>query len=198
MLDDQQFLQQSIQMFRNPSIMRELMRNTDRAMSSIENVQGVGQTAYFVIFFRDLKHCIVCIKRYKLRCSRPTGRQVQSSTHFPGRTSASIPRPGLICSILTLWLQWCRWLILSTPAHHISGHEYAESTFFNVSSNKRCEQVCSLSGSGGDGQHASVFYWCRISCPHVQLNHYAGKFLMGANKSFTGHRSNGGCDATHP
>ena len=40
MLNDPQFLQRSIEAFRNPAVMRELMRNTDRAMSNIESIPG--------------------------------------------------------------------------------------------------------------------------------------------------------------
>jgi ubiquilin len=40
MLNDPQFMQRSIEAFRNPSVMRELMRNTDRAMSNIESIPG--------------------------------------------------------------------------------------------------------------------------------------------------------------
>ena len=40
MLNDPEFLQRSIEAFRNPAVMRELMRNTDRAMSNIESIPG--------------------------------------------------------------------------------------------------------------------------------------------------------------
>jgi len=40
LLNDPDFLQRSIEAFRNPAVMRELMRNSDRAMSNIESIPG--------------------------------------------------------------------------------------------------------------------------------------------------------------
>lgn len=40
LINDPQFMQQSMEAFRNPAMMRELMRNTDRAMSNIESIPG--------------------------------------------------------------------------------------------------------------------------------------------------------------
>merc|ERR1719252_269863 len=40
MLHDDGFMQQSLETFRNPSMMREMLRSTDRAMSHIESVPG--------------------------------------------------------------------------------------------------------------------------------------------------------------
>jgi len=40
MMRDPEFIQQSMEAMRNPSMMREMMRNTDRAMSNIESLPG--------------------------------------------------------------------------------------------------------------------------------------------------------------
>jgi ubiquilin len=40
MINDPQFLQQTAEAMRNPAMMREMMRNTDRAMSNIESLPG--------------------------------------------------------------------------------------------------------------------------------------------------------------
>ena len=40
LMSDPQFLQQSMEAMRNPNMMREMMRNTDRAMSNIESLPG--------------------------------------------------------------------------------------------------------------------------------------------------------------
>ena len=40
MMNDPQFLQQTAEAMRNPAMMREMMRNTDRAMSNIESLPG--------------------------------------------------------------------------------------------------------------------------------------------------------------
>merc|ERR1719169_75374 len=40
MLQDPDFMQQSLEAFRNPSMMREMLRSTDRAMSAIDAVPG--------------------------------------------------------------------------------------------------------------------------------------------------------------
>ena len=40
LLSDPDFLQQSMEAMRNPSVMREMMRSTDRAMSNLESIPG--------------------------------------------------------------------------------------------------------------------------------------------------------------
>ena len=40
MMNDPEFLQQTMEAMRNPAMMREMMRNTDRAMSNIESLPG--------------------------------------------------------------------------------------------------------------------------------------------------------------
>lgn len=40
LMNDPEFLQQSMEAMRNPAVMREMMRNTDRAMSNIESLPG--------------------------------------------------------------------------------------------------------------------------------------------------------------
>ena len=40
LLNDPEFLQQTMEAMRNPNVMREMMRNTDRAMSNIESIPG--------------------------------------------------------------------------------------------------------------------------------------------------------------
>ena len=40
LMNDPEFLQQSMDAMRNPAVMREMMRNTDRAMSNIESLPG--------------------------------------------------------------------------------------------------------------------------------------------------------------
>ena len=40
LLSDPEFLQQSMEAMRNPSVMREMMRSTDRAMSNLESIPG--------------------------------------------------------------------------------------------------------------------------------------------------------------
>jgi ubiquilin len=40
MMNDPEFIQQSMEAMRNPAMMREMMRNTDRAMSNIESMPG--------------------------------------------------------------------------------------------------------------------------------------------------------------
>lgn len=40
LMNDPEFLQQSMEAMRNPNVMREMMRNTDRAMSNIESLPG--------------------------------------------------------------------------------------------------------------------------------------------------------------
>ena len=40
LMNDPDFLQQSMEAMRNPNVMREMMRNTDRAMSNIESLPG--------------------------------------------------------------------------------------------------------------------------------------------------------------